>query len=102
VLRSHGYQVTSARDGDEALRKVEERDCGIDLVLTDLVMPKMSGKDLVERLALIQPGMKVLYMSGYTDDAIARHGIFEGGDHFIRKPFYPGNLVRKVRRILDD
>ena len=101
VLRSHGYQVISARDGGEALIKAEAHDNGIDLVLTDMVMPKMSGKDLVDRLARLERGIRVLYMSGYTDDAIARHGIFEGGDHFIRKPFSPGDLVRQVRRILD-
>lgn len=81
---------------------VEEHGSGIDLVLTDMVMPKMSGKELVDRLTRLQQGLRVLYMSGYTDDAIARHGIYEGGDHFIRKPFHPGDLVRQVRRILDD
>ena len=101
VLMESGYRVLEAGHGEEALRICEERGASIDLLVTDVVMPKMSGKEVADRLVSEDPGMKVLYMSGYTDDAIVRHGVLEAGVAFIEKPFMPEDLSRKVREVLD-
>ena len=104
---SWGYvhEVPSLRKGthsrEEALRIVQGEN-GIQLMVTDVVMPKMSGRELAERLAPIRPGIKVLYMSGYTDNTIAHHGILNKGMNFIQKPFTVDGLVRKVRKVLDN
>jgi YesN/AraC family two-component response regulator len=73
----------------------------IHLLLTDVVMPQMGGRGLAERLAVLRPGTKVLYMSGYTDDAIAHHGNLAPGTHFIAKPFSAADLAAKVREVLE-
>ncbi len=101
ILRSGGYQVVSAADGDRALFEFERLGLEIDLVLTDVVMPRMSGKHLADRLLEITPDLKVLFTSGYTDDTIVDHGVLEEGIHFIAKPFNSSLLLRKVRRVLD-
>jgi PAS domain S-box-containing protein len=101
ILRRCGYEVLEAADGDEALRVCEGHKGPIHLVVTDVVMPKRSGRELAEQLALARPRTKVLYMSGYTDDAIVRHGVLEEGVPFIGKPFSPDALARKVRDVLD-
>ena len=101
VLAENGYRVLWACDGNEGLRLFEENGEAIDLLVTDVVMPVMGGRELAARLEASRPGLKVLYMSGYTDDAINRHDALESGLSFIQKPFTPDGLLRKVREVLD-
>ena len=100
-LLMHGYRVLNAENGEDALRVSQAHEGQIDLMITDVVMPKMGGKKLAERLQPLYPQMKVIYMSGYTDNAVVRHGVLEPGLNFIPKPFTPENLARKVREVLD-
>ena len=102
VLVRAGYRVVEAKDGIEALRVVAELEEPIDLLLTDVVLPQMSGKELADRLRADGKVTRVLFMSGYTDDAIANHGILEAGTWFIQKPFKPAALVKKVRDVIDE
>ncbi len=102
VLRIHGYTVLDAANGGSALLKCEKYKEPIHLILSDVVMPEMSGIELVERLTSIHKEMKVLYMSGYTDDAVIRHGVLEEKVQFLQKPFTPISLLEKVRKILDE
>ncbi len=96
-----GYVVLEARQGAEAL-EISNRHAGtIHLLVTDVVMPQMSGRELAQRLATLRPELKVLYMSGYTDDAIVRHGVLASGIAFLSKPFTPNALALKVREVLD-
>jgi PAS domain S-box-containing protein len=101
ILDMHGYEVLEARDGAEALRISASHAGPIHLMVTDVVMPEMSGRELAQRLDPLRPDMKVLYMSGYTDDAIVRHGVLGSGMAFLAKPFTPDALAAKVREILD-
>jgi PAS domain S-box-containing protein len=101
VLRAQGYTVLEARDGQEALQRVAERSEPIDILLTDVVMPGMSGQALADRLVQTQPSLKTLFISGYTDEAIAAHQVLEPGVAFLQKPFGPVALARKVRAVLD-
>jgi len=102
VLENYGYRVIKAENAGEALLlwEGEGKREHIDLVLTDVVMPKMSGRDLATRIEKLQPGIKVVFMSGYTEDAIAHHGILDAGIEFIQKPFRPVQLAAKVREAL--
>jgi PAS domain S-box-containing protein len=101
VLRSRGYRVLEAIDGDDALRIAANPDELIDLLLTDVVMPRLSGREVAERLLQMRPNTKVLYVSGYTDDAVVRHGVLEASVSFLQKPFTTDSLHRKVRHLLD-
>jgi PAS domain S-box-containing protein len=101
VLESCGYMVIEAENGIEALAVCESRENKIDLLVTDVVMPRMGGRELSEKLARKYPYIKVLFTSGYTDDAIVRHGIIDAGTNFIQKPFTLDAFARKVRELLD-
>ena len=101
ILQDEGYNVISARNGEEALQIEEEHTGPIDLVLTDIVMPGMSGGELIQRLQARKPGVHVLYMSGYTKYTVVNHGILESVDSFIWKPFSPAELLQKIRELLD-
>jgi DNA-binding NarL/FixJ family response regulator len=101
VLQACGYTVVEARDGIEAVRIAEELRGQIDLLITDVILPRMSGREAAERLQQMQPGLKVLYCSGYTDDAVVRHGILEAQVNFLQKPFSTASLAVKVREVLD-
>ncbi len=100
ILSSAGYKVLSAANGGEALLECERHADKIHLVLTDVVMPRMSGKELSARLTKVFPDLKVLFMSGYTDDAIVHHGILDEGTHFLAKPFTSPDLLKKIRTVL--
>ena len=102
VLEQYGYRVLEAEDGDKALMVSEQHEGLIELMVTDVVMPEMSGKELAERLKVLRPEMKVLYMSGYTDNAVVRHGVIGRGVAFLEKPFTPDVLAGKVRQVLDE
>ncbi len=101
VLRDAGYTVLEARHGVDALRVAAETPQRIDLLVSDVVMPQMGGPQLAQRLTAERPGLKVLYMSGYTDDAVVRHGILHEQLAFLQKPFTPIGLARKVREVLE-
>jgi nitrogen-specific signal transduction histidine kinase/CheY-like chemotaxis protein len=99
-LRSLGYSVLAASSGQQALSLASEHGGHIDLLITDVVMPKMSGRELSQMLGRLRPELKTIYMSGYTDDAVLRHGINELSATFLQKPFSLGTLARKVRNML--
>ncbi len=101
VLERQGYTVLAAPSGADALALAAQHGVTIHLLLTDVVMPGMSGRDLADRLTAQRPGIRVLYISGYTDNAIVRHGMLEPGLAYLQKPFRPDALVRKVREVLD-
>jgi two-component system cell cycle sensor histidine kinase/response regulator CckA len=101
TLRASGYEVVEASDGAEALQICERREDPIDIVVTDVVMPNMTGPELVERLAAVNDGLRVLYVSGYTDGQIAQRSTTGPGRDLLLKPFTPRVLAQKVRELLD-
>jgi signal transduction histidine kinase len=101
VLTARGYRVLEATRGEDALRISRGHKGAIDLAVVDVVMPEISGPDMVRQLTSQRPNLRVLYISGYTDEAIVHHGIPESGTAFLQKPFLPDALARKVREILD-
>jgi len=101
VLRNEGYPVLAAGNGEEAFRICSQHEGIIDLILTDIVMPKISGGELVRQIRPHRPNIKVLYMSGYTRYTTAARGALESVETFIWKPFTPAELLLKVREVLD-
>lgn len=100
ILKAEGYTVLEAGSGPEAIELSEHYGAPIQLMVTDVVMPQMSGRELVERLSHSRPDLKVLYISGHTDDAIFKHGVMTEEMNFLQKPFLPEELIRKVREML--
>ena len=96
-----GYKVLDAANGEEALACLERLDAPVDLVITDVVMPGMGGRELARRLALCYSKLKIVFTSGYTDEAILHQGPFDDGSHFLAKPYTVAELRTKVREILD-
>ncbi len=102
ILSASGYRVLAAANGDEALQVSAQHPGVIHLLLTDVVMPGMSGRVLAQQLTQMRPDIKVLYMSGYTDNAIVHHGVLDAGTQLLSKPFAATELTRKVRELLDE
>jgi two-component system cell cycle sensor histidine kinase/response regulator CckA len=100
VLKERGYTVLEAEDGLAASRLAEQYNGPIHLLITDVVMPAMSGQELTKRVKASRPGTKILYISGYTEEAISRFGALDEGAFFLEKPFTPDSLARKIREIL--
>jgi CheY-like chemotaxis protein len=100
TLTNKGYRVMEAKNGEAGLRVSEEHQGAIDMLITDVVMPGMSGRELAKRVSAARPDVKVLFLSGYTEDAIIHEGVLEPGTAFLQKPFTLQVLSRKVREVL--
>jgi CheY-like chemotaxis protein len=100
ILRRYGYEVLEAQSGGDALIACEQHKAPIALLLADVVMPRISGPQLAARLVSVRPEMKVLFMSGYTDDAILQHGVLDSGVAYLQKPLTPTSLAQRVREVL--
>lgn len=101
VLEDMGYVVVLACHPQEGLDYVKQHTDHVDLLITDVIMPSMNGKDLANRILTLCPGLRVLFISGYTDDAIVDRGVFSPDLDFLPKPFTPDALAQKVREVLD-
>jgi len=101
ILQHYGYDVLEAQDGEEAIKVSKGHDGPIHLMLTDVVMPGMDGNEMAEHITALRPNLKIIYMSGYTENAIVHHGVLDLKTAFIQKPFTPQSLARKVREVLD-
>lgn len=101
ILREFGYTVMLAKDGNDAINVFRENQDRISLLLLDVIMPRKNGKDAYEEIRMMRPGIKVLFISGYSADMISQEGILEKGLSFISKPVSPSELLRKVREVLD-
>jgi two-component system cell cycle sensor histidine kinase/response regulator CckA len=101
ILRRAGYTVLEAKNGIEALRECEERGTEVDLIVTDIVMPEMGGFELAKRIRRARPGARILFTSGYTEDAVLRRSFVDPGEAFLEKPFTPARLAQRAREVLD-
>jgi two-component system cell cycle sensor histidine kinase/response regulator CckA len=101
ILNYYGYSVLTAKNGKEALHLYKEHDTNIDLLITDVIMPVMNGRELAEELKGKNPSLKVLFFSGHSDDSIVKQGVLDEGLEFIQKPFSHIDLAKKVREVLD-
>jgi CheY-like chemotaxis protein len=99
-LNRYGYRVIEASDGNEAIAVANRHSGQIHLLLTDVVLPGMNGKEVSDRLTALRPGLKVLFMSGYAKDVIAHRGVLDPGVAFLHKPFGPDELATKIREVL--
>jgi two-component system cell cycle sensor histidine kinase/response regulator CckA len=102
VLERNGYKVLEARHGAEALLICQQYQGTIHIMVTDVVMPNMGGRQLADRLSALRPGIRLLFLSGYTDEAIVHHGVLDADTPFLQKPFAPDALALKVREVLDE
>jgi len=100
TLKSKGYSVMEAPDGIQGMKVAESFDGKIDILITDVAMPGMSGHELAKRVVASRPGIKILFLSGYTEDAIIHEGVLDPGTAFLQKPFTLQALARKVREVL--
>ena len=101
VLKDNGYTVLEASNGPEALTIFDQYKYQIDLLLTDSIMPGMNGREWADKISIMNPDNKVIYISGYTDNVIVHHGILAEGINFLQKPFAPSLLLRTVRAVFD-
>jgi DNA-binding NtrC family response regulator len=101
ILRMEGYTIIEARHGNDALSVAAQHDGPIHMLMTDVVMPQMGGRELVRRLTAVRPGLKVLYVSGYTDENVLPSGSAGALPAFLQKPFTADGLLRKIRDVLD-
>lgn len=102
ILTDNGYDVQIASNGDEALRTLKQTDSSVDLVLTDMIMPHMGGRELAENLRSMMPQLRILFMTGYTDNAMFHNGMLDSDVQLIQKPFTPASLLQKIREILEN
>jgi DNA-binding NtrC family response regulator len=100
MLRRGGFRLIQANGGEEAIARVADAKGRVDLMVTDVVMPRMSGPDLSATLSALYPGLKVIYMSGYLDDQLRAHGLSYRAPNFLQKPFTQEALIRKIREVL--
>ena len=101
VLERQGYRVLDAEEGMEALRIASEFPDSIELMITDVVMPRMSGRELAERITALIPDLKVIFLSGYAEDAVAHHGVLDDNINFLAKPYNRDDLLTLIREVLD-
>ena len=101
ILEDFGYRVLAASTPGQAIRATKEYAGDIDLLITDVVMPEMNGQELAKNLLALHPKLRIIYMSGYSGNVIARHGVLDEGVNFIQKPFSMQDFAAKVREVLD-
>ena len=101
ILQDNGYKIIEAENGEEAVRKLKENRGDVSLILLDVIMPVKNGREACEEIKVIDPGVKTIFMSGYTDDIISRKGILQEGFDLVSKPINPTTLMRRIRDILD-